>query len=150
MNIPDGIDKAKLPEMLRIMVLSREIELREERLKKQGRGWFQIGGRGHEGLLGAAMAMRKGHDWLYGHYRDRIRIRSGFILPVFLQDNMGIVTAGPEGTDTGDTGILFFPAVLPHYRRLPVGHFALNEKGRLTALSIAPAPNHPFAPTSLA
>ena len=53
MDLPEGIKKGQLPEMLWLMILSREIEHREEKLKRQGRGWFQIGGRGHEGLLGA-------------------------------------------------------------------------------------------------
>ena len=72
MKLPQGIAEKELPEWLWLMLLSREIELREEMLKKQGRGWFQIGGRGHEGLVGAALALDKGRDYFFGHYRDRI------------------------------------------------------------------------------
>lgn len=72
MKLPDGIEEKQLPEMLWTMLLGREIELREESMKKQGKGWFQIGGRGHEGLIGCAMAMERGKDYLFGHYRDRM------------------------------------------------------------------------------
>jgi 2-oxoisovalerate dehydrogenase E1 component len=70
-ELPDGIKEKQLPEMLWLMTLAREIELREESIKKQGKGWFQIGGRGHEALVGVALALEKGKDYSYAHYRDR-------------------------------------------------------------------------------
>lgn len=56
--------------LLKLMYLSREGDRREGVLIRQGRGWFQVSGTGHEALAALSMAMEDG-DYLFSHYRDR-------------------------------------------------------------------------------
>jgi 2-oxoisovalerate dehydrogenase E1 component len=57
-------------DFLRLMMLSREGDRREGVLLRQGKGWFQVSGMGHEALAAFAKALRE-DDWLFPYYRDR-------------------------------------------------------------------------------
>ena len=57
-------------EFLRLMMLSREGDRREGILLRQSKGWFQVGGQGHEALGALAYALRP-DDWIFPYYRDR-------------------------------------------------------------------------------
>src|ERR1044071_5424708 len=63
---------ASLPalEMLKIMQLSREGDRREGILLRQSRGWFQVGGMGHEPVAALAYLLRP-DDYICPYYRDR-------------------------------------------------------------------------------
>ncbi|HEY6131078.1 MAG TPA: thiamine pyrophosphate-dependent enzyme [Halioglobus sp.] len=60
-------------ELLKLMYLSREGDRREGILHRQGKGWFQVAGMGHEPLAAVALHMQK-DDYLFPHYRDRAMI----------------------------------------------------------------------------
>lgn len=56
--------------LLHLMMTAREADRREGILMRQGKGWFQIPGMGHEAL--AAIAYQLGpDDYVVPHYRDR-------------------------------------------------------------------------------
>lgn len=57
-------------ELLKLMFLSREGDRREGILLRQGKGWFQVSGWGHEALATAAWLMEP-DDYLFPYYRDR-------------------------------------------------------------------------------
>lgn len=57
-------------ELLKLMYLSREGDRREGVLLRQGKGWFQVAGMGHESLAVIAMQL-KSEDYLFPYYRDR-------------------------------------------------------------------------------
>src|SRR3989442_9884957 len=59
-----------LRELLRIMALAREGDRREGILLRQGKGWFQVSGMGHEALAAIAPLL-KSDDYLFPYYRDR-------------------------------------------------------------------------------
>ena len=52
------------------MLLSRKSDEREQRLLRQGHGWFHVAAMGHEALAAVGVLMQ-GHDYLAGYYRDR-------------------------------------------------------------------------------
>ncbi|MBB6049196.1 alpha-ketoacid dehydrogenase subunit alpha/beta [Armatimonas rosea] len=56
--------------LLRLMFLSREGDRREGILLRQGKGWFQVSGTGHETLGVLAWGLRP-DDYLFPYYRDR-------------------------------------------------------------------------------
>jgi 2-oxoisovalerate dehydrogenase E1 component len=66
------VDEALLPALplLRLMALAREGDRREGILMRQGKGWFQVSGSGHETLAALIMALRP-DDYLFPYYRDR-------------------------------------------------------------------------------
>jgi 2-oxoisovalerate dehydrogenase E1 component len=69
---PASVEVSGLPaiSLLRIMMTAREADRREGILMRQGKGWFQIPGMGHEAL--AAFAYHLGQDdYIVPHYRDR-------------------------------------------------------------------------------
>jgi len=65
-------DEALLPALplLRLIALAREGDRREGILMRQGKGWFQVSGTGHETLAALIMALRP-DDYFFPYYRDR-------------------------------------------------------------------------------
>ncbi|MCA9146163.1 MAG: hypothetical protein KDB05_25410, partial [Planctomycetales bacterium] len=61
------LDKKRL---LEIMLTARESDLREMSLLKQGKGWFHVGGMGHEALACLSLLLRD-DDVISTHYRDK-------------------------------------------------------------------------------
>jgi len=57
-------------QLLDAMLASREGDRREGILIRQGKGWFHIGGLGHEALAGLAPLLSP-QDYIFPHYRDR-------------------------------------------------------------------------------
>lgn len=57
-------------ELLHCMALAREGDRREGILLRQGKGWFQVSGMGHESMAALNYAMRP-DDYLFPYYRDR-------------------------------------------------------------------------------
>lgn len=67
-----GLTDEQLIGIYRNMVLSREVDDEEIRLKNKGLIFFQINGAGHEAVLTAAgMVLRPKQDWFLPYYRDR-------------------------------------------------------------------------------
>lgn len=57
-------------DFLRLMLMSREGDRREGILLRQSKGWFQVGGNGHEALGTMVLHLRE-EDYLFPYYRDR-------------------------------------------------------------------------------
>lgn len=57
-------------DFLKHMMLSREGDRREGILLRQSKGWFHVGGTGHE-VLGYVAHLLREDDWIYPYYRDR-------------------------------------------------------------------------------
>lgn len=65
------LNKESLLEMYGLIVLSRRLDERTWVLHRQGKIAFHISGIGHEAAqVGAAMAIRRGQDWVVPYYRD--------------------------------------------------------------------------------
>jgi len=65
------LNKESLLEMYGLIVLSRRLDERTWVLHRQGKIAFHISGIGHEAAqVGAAMALRRGQDWVVPYYRD--------------------------------------------------------------------------------
>ena len=62
------IDQKKA--LFRYMLVSREGDLREQRLIRQGKGAFHVSGMGHEAMAALALSMRE-DDYCFPFYRDR-------------------------------------------------------------------------------
>lgn len=71
---PASLKKFSLDQLLhnyRLMLTSRRLDEKMLNLLKQGRGFFHIGGSGHECVqLALAEHMQKGKDWSMCYYRD--------------------------------------------------------------------------------
>ena len=80
-----------LLEMYWLMVLSRRLDERTWILHRQGKIAFHISAIGHEAAqVGAAMALRKGDDWVAPYYRDlAMMIALGFTPKDFMLGVMG-------------------------------------------------------------
>jgi len=57
-------------DFLRLMMVSREGDRREGILLRQSKGWFQVGGLGHEPLAALAYVLRE-DDYIFPYYRSR-------------------------------------------------------------------------------
>ena len=69
---PTTMERASFPklDLLRTMMLSREGDRREGILMRQGKGWFQVPGMGHEAIAAIAYHLRP-DDYIFPTYRDR-------------------------------------------------------------------------------
>ncbi len=66
-----GLSNDQLRQMLRNMLLQRQLDNRGFQLNRQGKVPFALGSEGHEALqAGAAMAFERGRDILAPYYRD--------------------------------------------------------------------------------
>ena len=66
-----GLNDEQVLEMYWFLLLSRRLDERIWILHRQHEITFHISSIGHEGTqVGAAYALRKGHDWLHPYYRD--------------------------------------------------------------------------------
>lgn len=66
-----GMTKNELMNILRLMLLGRQMDTKIMNLLRQGKVYFHIGGSGHEATQVAfGSAMKKGVDWAYPYYRD--------------------------------------------------------------------------------
>ena len=67
-----GLSRDSLIHIFRIMYLSRCLDDREIRLKRQNKTFFQVSGAGHEALqVAAGVVLKAAYDWFYPYYRDR-------------------------------------------------------------------------------
>jgi 2-oxoisovalerate dehydrogenase E1 component len=67
--MPDLSKKVKL-RLLEIMLESRQADLREQNLIRQGKGHFHVSGMGHEALAAISIQLDPG-DYIVPYYRDR-------------------------------------------------------------------------------
>lgn len=66
-----GLTKEQLLDVFYKMLLSRTVAQRERMLNRLGKGPFAITGEGQEATqVGAAYALKPGHDWVLPYYRD--------------------------------------------------------------------------------
>ncbi|MFQ5923833.1 MAG: thiamine pyrophosphate-dependent enzyme, partial [Anaerolineales bacterium] len=85
------LNTESLLEMYWLMVLSRRLDERAWVLHRQGKIAFHISSIGHEAAqIGAAMALRRGHDWVVPYYRDlAMMLALGFTPKEFMLGLMG-------------------------------------------------------------
>lgn len=68
---PADFDRDALLHVYRTMLLSRRLDEKMLTLLKQGKGFFHIGGAGHEAAQAAVGLLSKpGFDWFWMYYRD--------------------------------------------------------------------------------
>ncbi len=85
------LGKETLLEMYWTMLLARRLDERAWVLHRQGKIAFHISGIGHEAAqVGAAFALRRGHDWIVPYYRDlAVMLAVGFTPRDFVLGLMG-------------------------------------------------------------
>ncbi len=85
------LTKDDMREMYWMMLLARRTDERAWVLHRQGRIAFHISGIGHEAAqVGAAFALRRGHDWVTPYYRDlALMISMGYTPRDFMLALMG-------------------------------------------------------------
>ena len=67
-----GFTKKQLLDVYYKMSLSRHLDDKQLILLKQGKGYFHIGGAGHEAAgLAAALSFNPAKDFAYPYYRDQ-------------------------------------------------------------------------------
>ena len=126
-------------ERLRKFLLIRAGDLREERLLRQGIGWFQIPCLGHEALATIAEALES-DDLLFLYYRDRALMQSRGISPLEIaRDQLA--------TSKSSSGGRMMP-LHGSYRRLgifppvgPTGSQCLPAVGAAWGIRLSGAPN---------
>jgi 2-oxoisovalerate dehydrogenase E1 component alpha subunit len=86
-----ALSKDTMREMFWTMLLSRRLDERAWVLHRQGKIAFHISGIGHEAAqVGAAYALRRGHDWVTPYYRDlALMIALGYTPSDFMLGLMG-------------------------------------------------------------
>ncbi len=68
----EAVSAKELLDALRVMMVSREVDVREITLKRQNKAFFQISSAGHEAIGAATGALlRPATDWVFAYYRDR-------------------------------------------------------------------------------
>ncbi|WP_164928680.1 alpha-ketoacid dehydrogenase subunit alpha/beta [Gloeobacter violaceus] len=78
MRISDQSLTIPLKELLNLMLIVREGDLREGNLMRQGKGWIHIPGMGHESLIAITHHLHR-EDYLFTYYRDRaLMLGKGF------------------------------------------------------------------------
>ncbi|MBT8379841.1 MAG: tungsten formylmethanofuran dehydrogenase [Ignavibacteria bacterium] len=66
-----GFEKKQLIDVLKMMVRSREIDMKAMRLLKQGKTFFHIAAEGHEAVqMAVGLHLDPKKDWLFPYYRD--------------------------------------------------------------------------------
>lgn len=70
-----SLSKGDKIRLLKIMLMSRAGDLREQRMIRQGKGWFHVSGMGHEGIGALGLLMEEG-DYCFPFYRDRALVLS--------------------------------------------------------------------------
>ena len=67
-----GLTPTRFLDAYRMMLLSRKVDDREIKLKRQNKAFFQVNGAGHEAVLvSAGMLLKPSSDWYFAYYRDR-------------------------------------------------------------------------------
>ena len=67
-----ALGPAELKAAYRLMLTSREVDIREIALKRQNKAFFQVSSAGHEAISAAAgTLLRPKTDWAFAYYRDR-------------------------------------------------------------------------------
>lgn len=80
------LDKDCLLKLLKLMILSREKDLRESILLRQGKAHIQVSSSGHEGLMALPFLLRD-HDYLFPYYRSgHLILGKGVNLELIAQD----------------------------------------------------------------
>ena len=93
------LDEDTLREWYRIMLLSRQIDIRCQVLNRQGRAPFILSGAGHEAAqIGAAWPLKPKYDWISPYYRDVV---FNFRMGVTPLDVMLAVLAKPDDPASG-------------------------------------------------
>jgi len=65
-----SLNRDQRRQLLEIMLTSRLGDLREQSLLRQGQGWFQVAGMGHEAVAALGLHLTE-EDYLVPYYRDR-------------------------------------------------------------------------------